>query len=70
MPHVIADCWNTEVTIGSGDVGITDSPRHWLNDGLVELFFFVIGLEIKREVLVGELRRPRQTALPIAARSG
>jgi NhaA family Na+:H+ antiporter len=36
----------------------------------VALFFFVIGLEIKREVLVGELRRPRQTALPIAARSG
>ncbi len=62
--------WEARVTVGSAEVGITESLRHWVNDGLMALFFFTIGLEIKREVLVGELRRPRQAALPIAAALG
>lgn len=62
--------WSTELTIGVGDYGITESLRHWVNDGLMALFFFILGLEIKREVLVGELRYPRQAALPIAAALG
>jgi NhaA family Na+:H+ antiporter len=62
--------WNTKVTIGSIDVGITTSLRHWVNDALMALFFFILGLEIKREVLVGELREVRQAALPIAAALG
>jgi NhaA family Na+:H+ antiporter len=62
--------WNTKVTIGSIDVGITTSLRHWVNDALMALFFFILGLEIKREVLVGELREFRQAALPIAAAIG
>ncbi|HET7056241.1 MAG TPA: Na+/H+ antiporter NhaA [Thermomicrobiales bacterium] len=62
--------WNTQVTIGSVDIGITTSLRHWVNDALMALFFFILGLEIKREVLVGELREVRQAALPIAAAIG
>ncbi len=62
--------WEAEVTIGSAEVGITASLRHWVNDGLMALFFFILGLEIKREVLVGELSHPRQAALPISAAVG
>lgn len=62
--------WETEFTIGTERFGITESLRHWVNDGLMALFFFIVGLEIKREVLVGDMRSPRLAALPISAAVG
>ncbi len=56
------------ITIGSWD--FEQSFKHWIDDGLMALFFFVIGLEVKREIVVGELSKPRQAILPILAALG
>jgi len=62
--------WETPVTIGAPGFGMTESLHHWINDALMVVFFFVVGLEIKRESLVGELSFLRQATLPIAAAIG
>lgn len=64
------DLWGTEVVVGFGDLDLALSLREWINDVAMVLFFFVAGLEIKRELTQGELRDPRQAALPIIAAFG
>lgn len=63
--------WHTHLQISFGPLAIDESLTHWINDGLMTVFFFVAGLEIKRELVVGDLRDPRTAALPgIAALGG
>ena len=64
------EIWTTKFTIGYGDYALSKALLLWVNDGLMAIFFFVVGLEIKREILVGELKSPRQALLPIAAAVG
>ena len=62
--------WHTEVALGSGNVRFAESLHFWINDGLMAAFFFLVGLEIKRETLIGELASFKMAALPIAAAIG
>lgn len=62
--------WNTPVSLHVGSVRVVHTLREWINDGLMTVFFFVIGLEIKLELVQGELRTARQAALPVLAALG
>jgi NhaA family Na+:H+ antiporter len=62
--------WKTRLAFGIGDFTMDHSLKHWVSDGLMAVFFFVVGLEVKREIVLGQLRDLRQAALPIAAALG
>jgi Na+/H+ antiporter NhaA len=62
--------WRTMLSIRIGGSGITQDLRHWVNDGLMTLFFFVVGLEARREFDLGELRDRRRLVLPLLAGLG
>jgi NhaA family Na+:H+ antiporter len=62
--------WHSVITLRIGDWRLSEDLRHWVNDGLMSLFFLVVGLEIKRELLTGELRDPRRAAVPVVAALG
>ena len=62
--------WDIHAGISLGRSEVSRSLKHWINDGLMTLFFFVIALELKREMVLGELQHPRVAALPIAAAIG
>jgi NhaA family Na+:H+ antiporter len=61
---------HVDLRIGVGRISITEDLQHWVNDGLMAIFFFVVGLEIKRELVTGELRDRRTAALPAVAAVG
>jgi Na+:H+ antiporter, NhaA family len=62
--------WAARLTVGLAGHVLDLSVRGWINDGLITLFFLVVGLEIKRELVQGELRDPRRAALPVAGAIG
>jgi NhaA family Na+:H+ antiporter len=62
--------WDTRIGLHFGPLDFSRSLRHWINDGLMTFFFFVVALELKRELVLGELRNLRMAALPFAGALG
>lgn len=62
--------WRTDIGIQIANFELTEDLRHWVNEGLMAIFFFVVGLEIKRELVVGELNNRLNAALPALAALG
>ncbi|MBC2639106.1 MULTISPECIES: Na+/H+ antiporter NhaA [unclassified Rhodococcus (in: high G+C Gram-positive bacteria)] len=65
--HSYESFWHTPVTIQIGDYVVSLDLKHWVNDGLMTLFFFVVGLEVKRELTIGELTDRARAAVPLLA---
>lgn len=65
--HSYEAVWTTRLSIRIGGAGISADLRHWVNQGLMTLFFLVVGLEAKRQLDLGELRERRRLAIPVVA---
>jgi NhaA family Na+:H+ antiporter len=70
LGHAFHGFWQTPLRVGVGGWELNKSLEWWTNDGLMTVFFFVVGLEIKRELVTGELRTLRKAALPVVAAVG
>ena len=67
---VYFDIWDKELTFGHGSFRVSEPLIRWVNDGLMAIFFFVVGLEIKREVMAGELSTIKDVIMPLTAAIG
>src|SRR5438270_679227 len=68
--HSYESVWTTRLAIRMGSAGIAADLRQWVNEGLMTLFFLVVGLEAKRQLDLGELRERRRLAIPVVAAIG
>ena len=64
------DAWNVLIGVRIGSLEYGRSLKDWINDGLMTLFFFLVALELKRQLALGELRKPRVAALSIVGAIG
>lgn len=70
LSHSYHTLWHFTFSITIGEYTISNTLHHWINDGLMSMFFFVVGLELKGEIMAGDLSSPRQALLPLAAAAG
>jgi Na+/H+ antiporter NhaA len=70
LSHSYESFWSTKLAVKIGGDGISLDLRHWVNEGLMTMFFLVVGLEAKRELDLGELRERRRLTIPAAAALG
>jgi NhaA family Na+:H+ antiporter len=70
LGHAVHEFWQTPIHLGVGGWELNRPLEWWINDGLMTVFFFVVGLEIKRELMTGELRTVKKAALPVIAAVG
>ena len=69
-PGSYRDVWETRIAVSIGHSGVSLDLRDWINSGLMTFFFFVVGLEARREIDLGELRERRRSVVPVLAAFG